>query len=456
MQMYDAIEIIGYSEETRNYLNIVANVTSKVLTDIMPIDEKFMFCANVVGSICEGTFLESSDIDIICYTKLAVCTDGSFHRHAFKTAETEMDTQYPGYVFLWLNDDAMVKEQLPLTQKRNGKHYLSSKLFMDEQFKDAFKAVESQPDIKRYAIHGPALSVYLECDDYKGNMDITCGYIFHCPTLINQFIERTSSREWPPDFAKRKIAALPAFLVPTGQKGSKLRRLQWRICFNFAETVLVHCMNDIQYKVFVLMKAFTKKNLAPVCKEITSFLVKNVLFWMCDQLPPEAFLRSNIFNIFILGLTNLRDCIIKRQLDYYMIPTRNLLDSIVSNKQRDMLITVLNRTLLESLMQIRTTPIVKFLETPINRQCCTELDMFSSLNCNTCKQILFKKRKKNRSGKFVCKRRKISENSECFTHKETNESTTFHERKRLKTSEKAEEKRNKFIEFLHLLKEMGK
>ncbi|KAH3808871.1 hypothetical protein DPMN_137230 [Dreissena polymorpha] len=96
------------------------------------------------------------------------------------------------------------------------------------------------------------------------------------PSILQRWAQR--SRHWPPPDVVQKVVSSESFLTPVGFKGSEYEHLEWRICFNIGETELVHNLNGTQAKVYVILKMVVKEVLKPNNKEITSYVLKNIIF----------------------------------------------------------------------------------------------------------------------------------------------------------------------------------
>lgn len=78
-ELYNDLEKNGFSEENRiRKINFIKHVSSILMSNI-PVHKSFKLYASIVGSCCEGTYIEESDIDLVCFSKLGVCTDGKSH-----------------------------------------------------------------------------------------------------------------------------------------------------------------------------------------------------------------------------------------------------------------------------------------------------------------------------------------------------------------------------------------
>ncbi|XP_053379537.1 uncharacterized protein LOC128548510 [Mercenaria mercenaria] len=72
-----------------------------------------------------------------------------------------------------------------------------------------------------------------------------------------------------------------------------------------------------------------KHELKPICANITSYIVKNVIFWVFEKRSGTV-QRNEFVEILLLTLVYLKDCICFGCLPNYMIPSRNLLRGLLS------------------------------------------------------------------------------------------------------------------------------
>lgn len=117
---------------------------------------------------------------------------------------------------------------------------------------------------------------------------VTC---FKCvrPNMIERWVSRHRRKGWP-DMV-RKISQLDGHVVPVGLKGSPTMNTEWKICYTLAELHLIRYLNEAQLKVYVLLKMLSKYVLRKVCTEITSNVMENIAFWMCETTWDVSFSR---------------------------------------------------------------------------------------------------------------------------------------------------------------------
>ncbi|KAH3792599.1 hypothetical protein DPMN_146095 [Dreissena polymorpha] len=154
-------------------------------------------------------------------------------------------------------------------------------------------------------------------------MDTVVSLRCHCPSILKRWATR--HRHWPPPVIVQRVVSFGANVTPVGFKGSEFKQIEWRICFNTGETELVKNLNATQAKVYVLLKMIVKDVLRLCKKEITSYVMKNIVFWQAERNPQNTFSAKSLVHWLHDGLRELTTAIVKQQLSYYMIPDRNLM-----------------------------------------------------------------------------------------------------------------------------------
>ncbi|XP_060578872.1 uncharacterized protein LOC132735871 [Ruditapes philippinarum] len=174
-----------------------------------------------------------------------------------------------------------------------------------------------------YNIRIPLLQTNLELDE-------ALAFRCSCPAIVHQCCERVSGRQWPPTYIVQSVISQDAYVVPVGLKDHTDENLQWRICFTLTEIALVQSFNDTQIKLFAALKLVTKHCLKPICKNITTYIIKNILFWLMEESEHSHWEEKYFNERFTDALLYLKTSINNRELKNYMIPTRNLLLNKVS------------------------------------------------------------------------------------------------------------------------------
>ncbi|KAH3829546.1 hypothetical protein DPMN_131543 [Dreissena polymorpha] len=144
---------------------------------------------------------------------------------------------------------------------------------------------------------------------YRGvfHTDIVVGLRCHCPSILHKWAARP--RHWPPQGIVQTVVSLGAYVTPVGVKGSEYNHMEWRICFNTGEAELVNNLNDTQAKVIVRLKMILKAIIQPNNKEITSFVLKNIILWQTENTRQTHVHARSLFQWLHDGLSELRTAI---------------------------------------------------------------------------------------------------------------------------------------------------
>ncbi|XP_045208793.2 uncharacterized protein LOC123560691 [Mercenaria mercenaria] len=161
-----------------------------------------------------------------------------------------------------------------------------------------------------------------------GNTSIKYDFVFGfectCQDLIEKWFNRPRKYEWPGPRLIKHISTLEGHVVPVANKGSKFPLTEWRICFTKAELMLMHSLDECQTKLYILLKLIAKSLLKPLCSEMSSYIMKNIVFWIVETSPNERFSQQSLIDRLVDSLTYLKDCLSSNVLKSYMIAERNL------------------------------------------------------------------------------------------------------------------------------------
>ena len=297
------------------------------------------------GSTAEGSHTFGSDVDFVL-----VDLSPAYHEKSCQHSRREIDlnfdveknNQSPGHVLIRTKKrSGMLPENLrDITTQLSGAVYLSSKkavTSIKRVYQDYYTSLNNCTT-KVLSSKGPSVPLLLE-DDIK--CDMTNVRLFHCPTIVKQWMSLRKGN-WPSQNVKNRIALFPAFLAPVGQKGTVNEDLQWRLCFNLSEHVLVSSLNDTQFRVLVFLKLLKTVTFEPICKGVTSCLIKNIVFQLCDYIPVEYFIPNFFLCLVNEALHLLADGISNECVDYFMIPDRNLLKGKLTQKQKNNLLDTID------------------------------------------------------------------------------------------------------------------
>lgn len=210
--------------------------------------------------------------------------------------------------------------------ERNGDNLLSSERFIA-------KAYEQDEDEDTETVAGPA-GRSLESDRNICDADSVYSIPCVCKRINYAWTNRKRKFDWPNKVLFDEISKLNGHIVPVEFKGSKTSEIEWRICYTMSEIKLVQSFNETQIKLHVLLKMVVKGLLQSKCPNITSYILKNVLLWMAENISPEKFVIENLYGLLNVALKFLAQMIRRRCLPNYMMPGRNLFKGKLLENER--------------------------------------------------------------------------------------------------------------------------
>lgn len=260
----------------------------------------------------------------------------------------------PGHFMLQISRKGPVRFktiEAALQSNENGEIYISSDLFTQELERTV--AMDTIGGWNKGKRRGPAVpsarGIYCRDDVYA----------FRClcqKSILSKWAVRERAYNWPSSELIEEILRLEAHLVPVGCKGSENQKMEWRVCFVPGEMKLIDSLNETQCILYILLKMINRLVLKPVCAEISSYIMKNITFWIAEKYPSEMFVPKNIFLLLKIGLEILRTALLEQNLSFYMIPEINLLSGVVDKNGRFLLVNKLYELTSEGTLLIERLP----------------------------------------------------------------------------------------------------
>ncbi|KAH3825244.1 hypothetical protein DPMN_127118 [Dreissena polymorpha] len=319
--MCSLMTTLGYGEEIRRRRTDNYRERDRRINSIQNY-----FTAITAGSKAEGlTCPRESDFDWLIVLNDVLCVESGISLRTIQDDKylLRIDTRAsPGYCKL-LQEREMLNMgwlfvQASMCDNEYGEKNLSSALWMKNLLLE-FRFVNNIFGRVSCEIAGPSIPGI----DGEVQFDRVLALRCHCNSILQRWAARP--RHWPSRDIIAKVVSLGAYVTPIGSKESEYKHMEWRICFNTGETELVNNLTDTQAKVYVILKMILKEIIKPKNKEITSFVLKNIVLWQAEKTPRTEFLAGSFFHWLHDGLKELKTAIENRHFRYYMIPERNLM-----------------------------------------------------------------------------------------------------------------------------------
>ncbi|KAH3875196.1 uncharacterized protein LOC127869369 isoform X2 [Dreissena polymorpha] len=305
VELSNVLNMLGYGHEIRQKRRECHEERDRLLT----AQWGNAYDVITVGSKAEGLsrYFES-DMDVLCVDNFIKCIEAGCDINSIpeNTSVCRMDTMicYPGHCLLLLERGFPIQLLLAMCDNGHGKILLSSEAFVN--------CLKMASHFLRGPIPNERAGPSLPCTIGYFNADRVYAFRCHCPSILQRWASR--SRHWPPFNIVKKVVSMGAFLTPVGFKGSETKHFEWRICFNTSETELMINLNDAQIKLYVLLKMIGKDILKPRHKEITSYMLKNIVLWLAEKNPQSMFHEKSLFSWLRESLLELRTALSQKHL----------------------------------------------------------------------------------------------------------------------------------------------
>jgi hypothetical protein len=365
--LVDIMNAIGFSKNEREIHIYTTHLRNRLKTNWRTTDNcEILITGSTSEGMCGGMYntKRKHDCDLLytarhikLYTPRTNNTDNppplllhgneDYHASFF----VEEDDNFPGYVKLSLAEVKTNCVYLDHCRRMNdGKLYLSSYMVMDSFGKGLVKSSNGfmpflfSDSCQEWNKNGPAQSVQrLDHSGYTREIDdVFCIHYDTWPNLVNSFITRRKPNNWPSNRTLENIQRQGCDVAPVGHHDSKNNDVQWRISFP-GERNLLFDLNDVQILCYALMKIILRENLNTFQREVvSSFHIKQVIFW-CVELCSCAWVYSNYINCLNICLTKLIQMIKARHIPHYIIESRNLLNSKMTEQMSKEIVDVLSK-----------------------------------------------------------------------------------------------------------------
>lgn len=199
-------------------------------------------------------------------------------------------------------------------------------------------------------IHGPVRKIH-STGGYEADKTGVFKYPLAWPAQAMEWLVRPRVTGWPSAELVQDIFESGCHLAPVGRgkrqgepisymkyhenpeqasRGEKesqddleiMDETEWRLSFSVAENKLGQSVSPVQRHVLVLLKMIKK---AYIPELISSYLLKNLLFWEIEKQEPSFWSEANSAKCLLFMLDRLQKCLEERCLPHYIIPQSNLI-----------------------------------------------------------------------------------------------------------------------------------
>ena len=312
--------VIGSEEVIKTRQQVIAE------TNIDIPNESEYFKQLICGGSSEGFRLPNQDADVMVVLKQIPVYD---HQSKIPTDKfcirLSYGACYTGSVMLEVyryidhgSEDPALEILDKCCDKYNHRHVLNASKFKRSYYDKAFS------DMHDAKITGPVAK------RFGGVFDMAMAFqAFFWPKCAHEWVYRNRKYNWPcKPLIKFIVSDVGCNIVPTCDISSQEQDLLWRLSFSRAETILVSLLSYVQYKVFAVMKMFLKSAINDGLEEeqsfLTSYHIKNMIFYMAEMLPRAQWTDEKLLDRFWDCMTYLRKSLQQDYLPHYFLPGLNL------------------------------------------------------------------------------------------------------------------------------------
>ncbi|VDI79885.1 Hypothetical predicted protein [Mytilus galloprovincialis] len=271
-----------------------------------------------VGSSAEGTDNDESDKDTIWF---------SDYYDGFDSLTILPDERHPGYSKIQVGYEPKKSELYDYTVEIDDKNYLKNsvkKIIKDRALSHFPSELSSHGAAYTAVVHSIPGESILQIRDSEEVDHVLCIKRPDWPDEAAEWKTRNMHSNWPTDKLVTKITKSGYLLTAVGSKESIESEIQWRVSFNEAELLLIKSFNETQLHCIRLLKLL-KKDLSKIAaKNITSYTMKNIMFWCLEKKSNDYWQPSNLMCCFCFCLSELLSCVENEFLSNYFIRKRNL------------------------------------------------------------------------------------------------------------------------------------
>lgn len=283
----------------------------------------------------QGRIVFLSDVDIILANdKIQVCEDKTKMDNEAYMMYLDTDGVHPGYGKLQLIRKPKADHFAVIYDEDMDAYFMSGTKYQAEFLNQVLDGSEEEREM--YELHGPALQYQdtkpFTYDRRREKIINPFDHIhgFHCddwPSVANEWTTRHRSNGWISPELVQRIVSKGCYLVPVPHKRSKNPDVEWRISFAESEQMLAEfAVTNAQRQCFIILKLLRYQIQQETSQKLlSSYCLKNVFLFCCEQLPVAAW-DVNPGHCLLHLLDCVQTCLQQGDLPNYFIPDNNLLD----------------------------------------------------------------------------------------------------------------------------------
>ncbi|XP_052763674.1 uncharacterized protein LOC128205777 [Mya arenaria] len=217
-------------------------------------------------------------------------------------------------------------------------------------------------------VSGPAVTMNI----FDSAIDFVLGFPHtNARILLTKWNQRHRKYEWPDKILRKKVMENHVCILPVGWKDRFRNETDaWHFSFVKGEKELFRSLKPAEYKLYVLLKRFNTQYLKPLCDSVSSYMMKNIVFWLVEVTPRGSINNGTLLEYFLEALTILRKHILDGSLKHFMNEDRNLMLNKWSSKMATVLITKIDFQKMPSIVfnLSKIGPALKSIESLPRRQ----------------------------------------------------------------------------------------
>ncbi|XP_048758615.2 uncharacterized protein LOC125668458 isoform X2 [Ostrea edulis] len=194
------------------------------------------------------------------------------------------------------------------------------------------KVLSSGTEFPAKSLYRHAGQIYLKNLEVPQEMTLPqrtaeCMVGFQCefPSTMKEWRNRPRKFQWPPKEVIAEIQKLGCTVIPKHHPQSSHPEIEWKFNFSSSETIL---FSKAIYVSTARLHGFdTLKVLLESCSagRLKHKHIKAVFFSCCEQIPADTW-DTNFGGAILYSISYLLECLKRKNLPHYFIPSRNLLD----------------------------------------------------------------------------------------------------------------------------------